>query len=371
MNSHVEIAKEAEDRKAEIEQLRNIPDNLMHQVKEAGLVKLWGSKAVGGGERSVSDVSTIIADIAYHHGSLAWIVGVTGCSALFSGFVDHPLAQLLFENPHAMVGGFAGPAGMAIKVEGGLKVTGRWSWGSGITHSSHIVGGVILFQGERPEGSAVVFFRPDEIEMIDNWHVTGLKGTHSIDYQANNVFIPDGRWSLFPVQEAQVDAPLYRFSFLGALSVAVSSVSLGLARRAVHEIKSLAQKKSPFGMGRPLAERSEAQQQIGKIEGQYLAAESLLYRIIKEAEFEAEQGSCSKETKARVRLATAQSTALCDACVRQAHRLAGGSAVWDTNKLSELLRDIQVVTQHGMVSAGNFKTVGKAMLGGDVHDMML
>ena len=371
MITHLNIAKEAEERKEEIEQLRNIPEDLIAKVKDGGLVKSWATKSVGGRELSVSEVSQTIAEIAYHNGSMAWVVGVTGCSALFSGFVDADLASLLFHQSHAMVGGFAGPAGMALKTEGGLKVTGRWSWGSGITHCTHIVGGVMLIQDGQPKGSAVVFFEPQEIEEIDNWHVSGLKGTHSIDYKADEVFIPDGRWSMFPVKEPLVEAPIYNFSFLGALSVSVCSVALGLARRAVQEIKDLAQKKSPFGMGRPLSQRSEAQQEIGMIEGKYLAAESFLYRAISDAEEEAERGLCSKEMKARVRLATAQSTALCDACVWQAHRLAGGSAVWDNNKLSELLRDIQVVTQHGMVSMGNFKTVGKALLGGDVHEMML
>ena len=371
MDKHLKIAKEAEDRREEIEQLRSIPIDLVQRVKEAGLVKSWATTSVGGQEAPVSLVSKMISEMAYYNGSLAWVVGVTGCAALFSGFIEEEMSQDLFRDPMSMIGGFAGPAGMAIPAEGGLLVTGHWSWGSGITHCTHIVGGVMLMEDGQPTSSAVVFFSPDEVEFIDNWYVTGLKGTHSIDYKASEIFIPDGRWSMFPVSVARAEGSLYRFSFLGALSVSVASVALGLAKRAVDEIRLLAHNKSPFGRGRSLAQRSEYQKEYGIIEGGFLAAESILIRTIKEAEEEAEKGSCSKTTKAKVRLATAQCTALCTTCVTQAYQLAGGSSVWDKNKLSEVMRDMHVVTQHGMVNASNFKTAGSALLGNDVHDMLL
>jgi len=371
MNVHLNIAKEAEARKEEIEQLRNIPEDIISQVKQAGLVKAWATRSVGGSESLVSEVSSKIVDIAYHNGSLAWIVGVTGCSSLFAGFVDEDMSRILFESPYAMVGGFAGPAGMAIKVDGGLQVTGRWSWGSGITHCTHIVGGVMILEDGKPVGSGVVFFEPDEIEMIDNWQVIGLKGTHSIDYKADEVFVPESRWSVFPIKEPIAQGGVYNFSFLGALSILVCSVALGLAKRAVSEIKTLAHVKSPFGMGRPLAQRSEFQKDIGMIEGNYLAAESLLLRVIDDAEKEAQSGPCSKDMKARIRIATAQCTSMSALLVKQAYHIAGGSSVWDKNKLSEIMRDIHVVTQHGMVNTGNFKTAGSALLGNEVHGMVL
>ena len=223
----------------------------------------------------------------------------------------------------------------------------------------------------KPAGSAVVFFEPAEIEMIDNWHVTGLKGTHSIDYKADEVFIPDGRWAYFPVSKTVAKGLIYNFSFLGALSVSVASVALGLARRACEEIKELAQVKSPFGIGRPISQRSEFQKEIGMVEGHFMAAESVLQSVISEAEEAAQKGTCSKLIKARIRLATAQSTSLCADCITKAYHLAGGSSVWENHKLSELMRDIHVVTQHGMVNASNFKTAGAVLLGNEVHEMLL
>ncbi len=368
---HIHLAQAAEARKEEIETQRNLPTDLMEQVKKAGLVKRWATQAVGGEEASVSSVAQMLQEIAFYNGSLAWVVGVTGCSALLSGFIASESAEALFQNPESMIGGFAGPAGMAQRVEKGLKVSGHWTWGSGISHCSHIVGGVKIMEGEEFKTTGIVMFKPEEIEMIDNWQVLGLKGTHSIDYRAEGVFIPNGRWFPFPVKQAQVDAPLYRFSFLGALSVTVASVGLGLANRALSEIKTLATVKSPFGQGKPLCKRPETQTQIGKLEGTYQAAKALFNQTIAQAEQEVENEACSTTTKAQIRLASNHSTSLAHSVVQGAFDLAGGSAVWQSHKLEELIRDINVVKQHGMVNALNYRTVGAVLLGEDVPAFML
>ncbi|MFK7907149.1 MAG: acyl-CoA dehydrogenase family protein [Chitinophagales bacterium] len=358
INPIISLAQEAENRKAEIESLRNIPKDLIQKVKDLGLVKKWAAKEYGGEQASVSEVTQMLQSIAYHNASLAWVIGVTGCSSLFSGFLPPSMATLLFGDSQAMVGGFAAPAGMARKVEGGLEVSGRWSWGSGITHCSHIVGGVGLMEGEKMVGTALVFFEAGEIEMHDNWRVLGLKGTHSIDYSAKKAFIPNKRWSRFPLAQATIDAPLYRFSFLGALSLAVASVGLGLAKRALEEINTLAQVKSPFGTGKKLAQKEAIQVAFGKLQGTYWAAMALFQNTIAEAELEAKQGLCSIDSKAKIRLAACHSLQLAEEVVSGAYRLAGGSAIWENHKLEELMRDIQVVAQHGMVSAGNYRTAG-------------
>lgn len=375
IESHMEIArtlaKEAEHRKSEIESLRNIPEDLMSRAKEADLVRMWAAKAFGGAQRSVYEVMACLQAMAYHNASLAWVVGVTNCSSLFSGYLPEGLARSLFADPMSMVGGFAGPAGIAEQVEGGLKVSGQWSWGSGISHCSHIVGGVRVMDDGKTKGTALVFFEPHEVQLEDNWHVVGLKGTHSINYQVEDLLVPNDRWSVFPISEALIDAPLYRFSSLGALSLSIAVIGLGLAQRAVDEIQSLAQHKRPFGQGRPLAQRVPAQQEVGKIHGNYLAAYSLFYQTIASAELEAGSGKSSVQSKAKIRLAACHTSHLCLQVVRDAYQLAGGSAIWQSGKLEELHRDMHVVSQHGMVAESNYRTAGAVLLGNEVPEIML
>ncbi|MFK7934533.1 MAG: hypothetical protein AB8G22_13565, partial [Saprospiraceae bacterium] len=190
----ITLAKAAEQRKAEIEQARNLPTDLMERVKAAGLVQMWRTKTENHQPLSVKEATKTIQSIAYHNGSLAWVVGVTNCSSLITGFIPAEMTDQLYPSSASMAGGFAGPAGVAQLSKDGLLVSGNWSWGSGITHCTTIVGGVRLMKNDKMVGAGVVFFSPDEVEFEDNWQVVGLKGTHSIDYKTTDTFIPNGRW---------------------------------------------------------------------------------------------------------------------------------------------------------------------------------
>jgi len=371
MTTATQLAKEAEKRKEEIESDRKIPDDLIVRVKNAGLVRLWTAKKYQGAEVSISSVSQVIRSMSYHNGSLAWVIGITNCSSLFSGYLPEEKARGIYSNEKAMIGGFAGPAGIAHVDGDGLVVSGTWSWGSGISHCSHIVGGVRIMDGDDFRSTGIVFFNPSEVILKDNWHVLGLRGSHSIDYGAKDVRIPNDRWSYFPLRDGLVDAPIYRFSFLGALSISVASVGLGLARRALDEIMDLAKVKSPFGQGKPLSGRTIFQQELAKIYGDYMAAETLLDQTIHSVQLEVSTTTCSNKSKGDIRLASCHATQLCSNVVHTAYRLAGGSSIWKTAKLEELLRDMNVVSQHGMVAQGNYRTVGSLLLGNQVPEQLL
>lgn len=371
MDHVILLAKEAESRKEEIEALRNLPQDLVAKVKSAGLVKMWAAKDCGGAEADVLEVSQMIRSISYHNGSLAWVVAVTGCSSLFSGYLKHEQAKPLFGHKDAMIGGFAGPAGIATKSKDGLLVSGRWSWGSGISHCSHIVGGVRLMDQDQMVGTAIVFMHPSEIKVHDNWHVLGLKGSHSIDYSTKDLLVPNDRWSYFPLKKPMVDSPIYRFSFLGALSVTIASVGLGLAKCAIDEIELLSKSKSPFGMGRKLSERAIFQSEFAMLKGTYKSAIALFDQTIRNVQEEVQEGVCSKQSKGDIRLASAFATKMCTQVVSEAYRLGGGSSIRKSNKLEELMRDMNVVSQHGMVSHGNFRTVGSLYLGNEVPEFLL
>ena len=157
----------------------------------------------------------------------------------------------------AITGGFAAPVGGPTPLDGGgLAVTGRWAWGSGTRHCTAIGGGCLLTGADgRPHPRAdglvapFVFFEPAQVELLDTWHVAGLRGTGSTDYEVHDAVVPEGRWAQIGATPPRVDGPLYRFSFFGMLALGVASVALGLARRGLDELVALAGGKVPQGSG--------------------------------------------------------------------------------------------------------------------------
>jgi len=367
----IAIAQEAENRRSEIEENRIIPTDIMNKVKDAGLIKLWATKECGGAQASVNDLSLLVQKIAYHNGSLAWVIGVTECASLLTGYLSPEMSDTLFNDKRAMIGGYAAPSGQATPSGDNLIVSGHWTWGSGIKHCTHIVGGVFVVPPDGQPYTALVFFQPDEIEYIDNWHVLGLKGTNSIDYKAKQATIPRNRWVKFPISKALHSDPLYQFSYLGALSISVASVAIGLANRAFQEAITITQTKKSFGMGKELSKKPEIQQEMGRIQGVYLSANALMESTIRTVESAISQGKSTTELKAQIRLTSCHATQLCAEVVRSVYQLAGGSAIWQGKKIEELMRDINVVTQHGMVSTGNYRTAGAVAMGQKVPDILL
>ncbi|MEM6321854.1 MAG: acyl-CoA dehydrogenase family protein [Bacteroidota bacterium] len=371
-NKLIDIAKSTEKERNWIQQNRCLPDTIVQDLKATGIFKVWVAKAYGGLQGHVLDLMEAVQTLTYYNGSLGWVLGVTGTAGLGSGYLPKSAAKTIYGAPDSLTGGWAVPAGLAKTVAGGLEVSGRWSWGSGIKYCTHIVGGVLIQRpGEKRPISGLVYFEPEEVTFIDNWHVLGLHGSNSIDYEANRVFIPNERWIPFPVQQAQLSDTLYQFSFLGALSTGVASVGLGLAKRAINEIITYCQRKAPIGSGKKLAERAIIHEKVARMQGQYQAAKAYLESAVQKSWEAAATQTTSEVNKSELRLASAFAVTQSEAVVQQAYKIAGGTAVWQGNKLQELLQDMHMVTQHAMVSANNYETVGRVTFGQKVNPALL
>ncbi len=368
-----EIGKEAETRREEIEKNRCLPTDLIQKIKSSGVLKLLVAYEYGGSEGHILDLLEAVQTCAYYNGSLGWVVAVTGTAGLCAGYLPHKEAAEIFGNAKAMVGGWAAPVGKAKRVKEGLLVSGKWAWGSGIRHASHIVGGVVIEpakEGKRPQ-SALVYFEPHQIDFIDNWQVLGLKGSNSIDYEAKDVFVPAGKWIYFPVRTPILRTTLYHFSFMGALASGVASVGLGLAARALDELKKLSLLKVPNGAARTLAERPLVQDQLAKMTARYQSAKLLLKSAIQKNWHDAEQYQICVAHKSELRLAATYAAETSLEVVQQAYKLGGGSSIWDGVKLQELLRDAQVMSQHGLISSNNYEIAGRVAFELPVNEWLL
>ena len=103
-------------------------------------------------------------------------------------------AREIFGGRSVVAGSFR-PSGRAVAVEGGFRVTGGWSFGSGIHHSSWLAV-IASAHGDAPDRAAgvpetrFVFLPTSAAEVIDTWNVTGLRGTGSQDFRVVDVFVP-------------------------------------------------------------------------------------------------------------------------------------------------------------------------------------
>ncbi len=378
-----ELGVAVHDRGPEIEANRTLPGDVVALLVAAGVPKIFVPTDLGGAQAHVLQGLAAFEDIAYHDGSTGWCAMIAGTTGVLAGFLPVEHARAIYGRDDAITGGFAAPMGRARAFEdsdGGLSVTGRWQWGSGTRHCTAIGGGCRLVdEHDQPADRALdglrapfVFFEPVQVELLDTWYVAGLRGTGSTDYQVTDAVVPEGRWVEVGRTVPTHDGPLYRFSFFGLLAAGITSVALGLARRALDELVEVAATKRPQGSRRPLAERSTVQADVASAEGAVASGWALLAESAGDAwDTLAAGDTLTDEHRRRLRLAATHGTQSAARAVDLAYHAAGGTAVYDTSPLQRVFRDTHVATQHAMTAPRTLELVGRMRLGLDTDTAQL
>lgn len=366
-----QVARSAGERASEIESNRNLPSDLVDSLIDSGVFRLWIPEEYGGEQADIHAMLDAIETASYHDGSTGWCVMIGGSTALNAGFLPTRFATEIYADPRAVTGGFGMPSGAGLAVDGGISVTGQWAWGSGTNHCSWIGGGVRIVDADGNPAALddgtrgpFVYFNRSDVELLDTWHVTGMKGSGSTDYTVTDAFVPSGRWVSFAASPAPVvDGALYCFSFLGALGLGVASVTIGLARRAIDELIELGAKQ-PTGSSRSLAERPSIQSDLAIAEAKMAAAQSFIRSVVDESWATATNtGSVTDEQKRKIRLAANHAAASCAEAVDLCYLAAGGTAVYESSPIQRVFRDVHVATQHGMIAPRIMEPLGRMKFG--------
>ena len=358
-------------RSAEIEALGTLPMDLVDEIRPTGAFRLCVPDDLGGPQVTAVESMEVFEEFAYHDGSVGWCVAIAATTSLLASYLPGPHAEDLFGDPGAIGGGFVMPRGRAVPTDGGLRVSGRWQWGSGTKHCTTIGGGCLVADPDgqpQPRGDGLaapfVFMDPDDITFIDTWDVAGLAGTGSVDFEARDAFVPEGRWVQIGSAGPIRDNAWSRFSFYGLLACGVASAAVGIARRSIDELVGLAGAKKPQGSGRTLAERAATQAETAQAEARLAAAWGMMLDAVEDTWQSALAGQPSTvDQKRRIRLAATHAAQTAANVAASMFRLAGGAAVYRTSPIQRCFRDTAVAAQHAMVAPRTLETAGRLRLG--------
>ncbi len=355
---------------AESERLGHLHPDVVNAVTDAGLFRLWVPPDYGGPGATIAEGIEEIITMGRADGATGWCVMIANTTALAAYHLRPDWAEKIYADPAGCTGGFGMPSGTATPVDGGLRVSGRWAWGSGTDHCSWVGGGVSVVDADgQPTTTAdgatapFVFFDLDDIDFLDTWHVAGLKATASTDYAVDGAFVPEGRWAQFVGGTPHVEGPATRLSFFGALACGVAAVAIGLAQRAVDELTELGAKQ-PSGSRRSLAERGAVQSDLAIARGNAAHARSYLLFTAAEAWEKAASGhELSDQMRVDLRLAATTATMRSVEAVDLCYHAAGGTAVYSIHPLQRVFRDIHVACQHAMVAPRTLEPLGRHAFG--------
>src|SRR5229473_4024159 len=180
------------------ERERKIPADVLAAMHGAGLFHILLPASLGGGAADLVTFNQVVEAVAAADASTAWCLAQAVASSHAAGFLGPKIAAEVFGAPDALVA-WGPPAGIAkaLAVDGGYRVTGRWRFASGSANATWMGGHSTVFDTDDrprldPAGRPVnrtVLFRKQHADIKDSWHVLGMRGTASNDYEVADLFV--------------------------------------------------------------------------------------------------------------------------------------------------------------------------------------
>ena len=357
-------------RREEIETSRRMPADLVSALRETGICGMELPRAFGGRGAEPLEILQALETLARADGSTAWCVAQVLAGNCAAGFMLEAGVREVFGDPTTPTAGVFAPSGAAIRVEGGVKVTGTWKFGSGIQTAEWIMGGCLVMETGEPRMTPMgpeaihVWLPARSIEIHDTWHVSGLCGTGSHDFSAKDLFVPDHRVFLIGDPTRACPEPMCRMPVVPWYVAHVAAVSLGVARTALDEATQVAQKRVPNFTSTVVADQPVAQVELARAEASLAAARALLHesimdmwRVVNTSE------SPSLRQVAMARIAAANATDAGATATRTASALGGAGAIYTSSALQRHLRDAEAITHHFTVASGVWEDAGRVFMG--------
>src|SRR5262245_6615865 len=363
----------------QIEADRELPRPLFEALADAGLFKLALPRSLGGFELDLPTYIQVIEEIGKADASTGWIVNQGGIFATYAARMPHAMARAIWvDTPRSVVANTPAPTAQAVVVPGGYRVTGRQGFSTGCRHAAWLAPHATIIENGQPRS---VNGQPDvryllvpaaEAELLDTWHVRGMRGTGTHHFAVNNVFVPAER-TVHPASAPLVETgPLYRIPRTLLFASGDAAVALAVARCALTTFGALAGAKTPRAMPTLLREQPVVQLQVGQAEATLRSGRAFLTEAVQEMWTAlASTGVITLDHRATLRLATTHGIRLAAQIVDTVYNAAGATAVYEDHVLQRYFQDIHVITQHLQGRLSHYELVGRHWLGLPVDETRL
>lgn len=345
-----------------------LTDEALAALKDANFFGLMVPQSLGGTGATPVEMLEVYEEVSRADASSGWVLTTCGFAAgLASAYLQDHAAARVFGAGMPVIAGAGAPQGKAVRVKGGYRLSGRWSYGSGIRHATHLHTGAFIYDGNDRRLSAsgqpaVYVFTPpiEAAQLAANWDVLGLRGTGSVDYEIADTFIADG--FEFPLAQAERlrGGALYGLGAGGLSSLAHTGFALGLGRRALDEIGALV--RSGAGRSGALAGSESFLEGYARAEAQYRSARAFVYTVWMEIEAKLSytQDITTRDiTLTHLSLNHMMSTS---AAVADFAYASGGGVSLRDGPIQRCFRDIHAGAQHARVAPSYLRESGRELL---------
>jgi alkylation response protein AidB-like acyl-CoA dehydrogenase len=355
------------------EQNRRIHEESIEALADAGFFKLRAPTRYGGFESDAHTLVDVSSEIARGDASTAWVVQVLTITTWMAGLFPDEVQDEVFATPNARVCGTLSPTATVVPADGGYTLNGKWGFISGALHS-HWQVVVAISPTEEGGPQPIMALAPmSDLQLVDDWHTSGLRGTGSITTVAENVFLPRERvlplGAILHEQYASKQnstSPVYRLPMLPNASVSSCGAVLGMAKGAWDAFFE----RLP---GRGVSYTSYTDQrtaplthlQVAEVAMKIDEADFHAHHLARTVDAKADHGSeWTVEDRVRARADMARVCLLAKEAVDVLATASGGSSIYSHVPIQRINRDVQAVNLHALMHPNtNAELYGRVLCG--------
>ena len=359
----------------EMDRRRELTQEVVDALAGQDLLRMLLPKSMGGQEVHLVDYAMACEALAWADASTAWFVNQSNVSmATSAASMPHEAAAAMFEGPYAgLAWGARHDKSRAIRVDGGYRLSGTWSFASGGRHTKWLGAhsavqnpdGTPHIRHGRPDDRSFVFLR-SEARIIDDWHVLGLRGTGSDSYTVEDLFVPDAHAPARDVEEERREkGPLYPIGSTLLYASGFCSVTIGIARRMLDTYVTVAKGRHSRASPTAMVNNQAIHREMAILEARLSATRAFLHEAAGQVYDASARGTLDVDLRVRLRLATTwgmnEATDVSIAC----YRGAGTMAISEKAPFERRFRDAMSASQHLQGMWPHAEMVGRHLIGAE------
>lgn len=356
------VAPLLRERSEEIEKTRRLPADVVELLRDTGVFRMGFSRRWGGPELSSVEQTEVVEALSYGDASAGWCAMIGMDTGLYASFLDEADVKEMYPSLDMITAGLLFPVGRAEIVPGGYRLTGRWQFGSGITHADWVVSGAFLYRDGAPYPAADnhdsrLFLVPrDHVKVVDTWYTTGLAGSGSCDYTITDVFVPEGRSIVFSAVRSgsgPLAQPEVHMRNMPGVPLGVARAALDYARQVMTD-------------RRGWSESWRMQVGLAECEAELFAARAGVYAAMRrqwEVLTAGDAQGLTPHERAALPLSRLHAFRTARSIVTRLYDLMQTASIYRSSPLDRWLRDTTTMCQHIVAQDRILQTAGAHLLG--------
>jgi 3-hydroxy-9,10-secoandrosta-1,3,5(10)-triene-9,17-dione monooxygenase len=360
---------------------RRIARDTIAEMQAAGLFRVLQPRRWGGYELDIHSYFEIQMALGEGDMSVAWVYGVVGVHPWLIALLDDRAARDIWgADDTTLACSSLMPVGTSEPADGGFRLSGRWKYASGCEHCA------FAFLGGAPPGGAPeerrIFLVPkSDYEIVDTWHVSGLKATGSHDIVIEDAFVPAHRSVTFADNFRGVapglavnTAPLYRLPFGQVFFRGVSTAAIGALQGMLNAYIGYAKARVPRYAGAPASEDPVVQQTCAEAVCAIDEMKTVLHRNFTVLEGYAARGEMPPlKLRMEYKFHNAWVAERCSRLAARLFKATGSAGIFDDQPYGRILADINAGRSHiSNQFEANARSFGATLFGiEETKDMVL